>query len=147
MSYVPVPIIKKKAITHRSGRGFRKRLHRALFQETVRQFLENKIITHNTAEFITPEGDVIDLPIEIQFVNPLLEQQDVKIRELTNSDDFSTFFDPVPDNTEKEIRELTRRRHKVLTSIDLVDIDTDSDAETIVPSDKKSETEVVVLSD
>ena len=147
MSHVPVPIIKKKAITHRSGRRFRERKYRALFQETVRQFLENKIITHNKAEFITPEGDVIDLPIEIQFVNPPPEQQDQKIRELTNSDDFSTFFDRVLDNTEKEIRELTRRRHKVLTGIDLIDIDTDSDTETIVPSDKESETEVIVLSD
>ena len=79
MSHVPVPIIKKKAITHRSGRRFRELKYRALFQETVRQFLENKIITHNTAEFITSEGDVIDLPIEIQFVNPSLEQQDQKI--------------------------------------------------------------------
>ena len=67
MSHVPVPIIKKKAVTHRSGRRFRERKYTALFQETVRQFLENKVIIHNTTEFITPEGDVINLPIEIQF--------------------------------------------------------------------------------
>ena len=147
MSHVPVPIIKKKAISLRSGRRFRERKYTALFQETVRQFLENKVITHNTTEFITPKGEVINLPIQIQFVNPPLEKQDQKIRELTNSDDFLTFFDRVLDNTEKEIRELSRRRHKVLTGVDLVDIDTDSDAETVVPSDKESETEVVVLSD
>ena len=97
------------------------------------------MITHYTAEFITPEGDVINLPIEIQFVNPPLEEQDQKIRELTKSDDFLTFL-TVLSTTQK-------RKLENWHGIDLVDIDTDSDAEKIVPSDKESETEVVVLSD
>ena len=104
---------------------FRKRKYRALFQETVRKFLENKVITHNSTEFITPEGSIFNIPIHIQFVNlpPIPEER--KIRELTNSDKFSKFFDRVLDNAEKDIKELTRRRHKELTGIDLVDIDTE----------------------
>ena len=75
MSHLPVPIFKKKAVTHRLRRRFRERKYRALFQEIFSQFLEKKVIIHNTTEFITPEMDVINLPIEIQFVKPSLEPQ------------------------------------------------------------------------
>ena len=131
MSHVPIPIVKMNAFTHRSARKFRERKYRALFQETVRKFLENKVITHNSTEFISLEGDIFNIPIDIQFVNPPPIPDEQKIRELTNSDEFAEFFDSVLDNAEKDVKELTRRRHKALTGIDLVDIDTDSDAETI----------------
>ena len=147
MSHVPVPIVKKNAFTHRSGRKFRERKYRALFQESVRKFFENKVITHNSTEFITPEGDIFTIPIDIQFVDPPPITEVRKIRELTNSDEFSEFFDSVLDNAEKDVKELTCRRHKALTGIDLVDIDSDSDAETIVPSGSEPETDVVILSD
>ena len=147
MSHLPVPIVKKNAFTHRSGRKFRERKYQALFQETVRKFLENKVIMLNLTEFITPEGDIFNIRIDIQFVNPPPIPEERKIRELTNSDEFSEFFDRVLDNAEKDVKELTRRRHKALTGIDLVDIDTDSDVETIVPNSSESEADVVVLSD
>ena len=92
------------AFTHRSGRKFHERKYRALFQETVRKFLENKVITHNPTEFITPEGDIFDIPIDIQFVNPPPIPEERKIRELANSDEFSEFFDHVLDNAEKELK-------------------------------------------
>ena len=120
MSLVPVPTVKKNAFTDRLGRKFRERKYRALFQETVRKFLENKVIILNSNEFITPEGDIFNIPIDIQFLNPPPIPEERKIRELTNSDEFSEFFDRVLDNTEKDVKELKRRRHKALIGIDLV---------------------------
>ena len=83
-------------------------MDRAVFREAVRQYLKNKVITHDLAEFVTPEGDTVNIPIDLQFVSPPPEPEEFKIKQCTNPDDFLTFFDSVLDEAEKEIKEATR---------------------------------------